>query len=344
MSSSPASQLLPELDTFLSSLQARSYAPGTIAGYRADLADFSGFLRRRQAGSSPDQVDLPAELPDYLAFLYQRGLAASTVARRLASIRSYFRFLAEHHRLRSTATRTVHNPRREHRLPRVLSGQTVAQLLASIQATDPLSLRDRAMLELLYSSGLRVGELVTIRLKQLDREAALLRVVGKGQKTRLVPVGEPALAAVERYLKSGRPYLVGNRCPRPAGEDFLFVNRRGHALTTRRVEQIVRTRVRQAGLVGMVGVGRVTPHTLRHSFATHLLDGGADLRAVQEMLGHASLATTQIYTHVSRAQLERVYRRAHPRAWARPGRASDGAGVPGQRRFRLVKAARAERK
>ena len=315
-----------QLERFLTSLAARSYAPGTIAGYRRDLCEYLDFVAELPGQASPAEREA---CRSFLASLYERGLSPASAARKLAAIRSFLSYLEGRGVIATAPARNVASPRKERPLPRVLSRSRVQQVLEVGAGGDsPLLLRDQAMLELLYSSGLRVSELVSLRPSDVDWQHARLRVEGKGKKVRVVPVGDPALEALERYMTRGRPALLpherinaaeGAGKAGVAGELPLFLSRRGGRLSPRRVEQIV---VRRAG-------PGVSPHMFRHSFATHLLDGGADLRAVQEMLGHASLGTTQVYTHLSRARLLEVYRRSHPRArGAGPGdvRGLDGTG------------------
>lgn len=291
-----------QLGLFLLSLAARHYAPGTIAGYRRDVESYLHFADGLAGSASPATSE---PLRAFLAQLYQQGLSPATCARKLAAIRSFLTFVERQGGVEDTPAREVPSPKQARRLPRVLSVSAAENLLESAAeaADSPERIRDHAMLELLYSSGLRVSELVALRSEDVDWGQRLLRVLGKGRKVRLIPVGEPALQALRTYLDKARPLLLRSR-PLDAADLPLFLNRRGRPLTARRVQQIV---ARWAG-------PGISPHVFRHSFATHLLDGGADLRAVQEMLGHASLATTQIYTHVSRSRLMEVYRNAHPRA------------------------------
>jgi site-specific recombinase XerD len=246
----------------------------------------------------------PRELRRYAAALGQRGAAASTVARKLASLRSLFRVLRDQGDVEQNPAELLSAPKRPKRLPRVLRPDQVSQLLDRIPATTPLELRDRALFELAYASGLRAEELVNLDVQSVDFDAEEVRVEGKGGKTRVVPAGEHALHSVGRYLERGRQALR-------AGDDerALFLSKSGRRLSTSDVRRRLRVWTRHAALAG-----GVSPHWLRHSFATHLLDGGADLRAIQEMLGHASLSTTQIYTRVESQRLRSAYARSHPRA------------------------------
>jgi site-specific recombinase XerD len=234
-----------------------------------------------------------------------RPLARSTVARKLSVVRSFLRFCEENGLVECSPAAGISSPRLPRRLPQVLTAEQTALLLEGIVGSGPLDLRDRAMFELIYSSGLRCQEVLDLRLRDLGPESRQVRVKGKGRKVRIIPVGEAALAAVERYLREGRPRLVAQG----RDEDHVFLSRAGRPLSPSDVQRRLRRHLMRAGLPA-----GTSPHTLRHSFATHLLEGGADLRVIQEMLGHASLGTTQVYTHVSAAHLRKTYRRAHPRA------------------------------
>jgi len=274
----------------------RGASPHTLRSYATDLTEFTRFLAREKLEglAAADTRTVRA----YLAHLHQRGLAKATIARKLASVRSCFRFLARRGALEVNPARQVRSPRLGRRLPSFLPKDEAAQLLDATPEATRAGVRDRALIELLYASGLRVAEGCGLDLDDLDEARRTVRVVGKGDKERVVPVGETALAALDDYLAMrGR-----QRGP-------LFLNPRGGRLTTRSAHRIVK---RLAGLAGLSR--RVTPHTLRHSFATHMLGEGADLRLIQELLGHSRLSTTQRYTHVSPEHLMRVYDAAHPRA------------------------------
>ena len=231
-------------------------------------------------------------------------MAAATLQRKAACLRSFYRHLRREQVIDHDPTADLRAPRKSQRLPQVLSRDEVGRLLAAPRGTDPAALRDRALLELMYACGLRASEAVGLEVRDVDLKAQVLRTRGKGAKERLVPVGREALAAVKVWLARGRPVLVG-----PGEEARLFVNRRGTGLTRQGLYKIVQRHARTVGLEG-----RMSPHTLRHTFATHLLAGGCDLRSVQEMLGHADVATTQIYTHLSADRLKDAYFSAHPRA------------------------------
>ncbi|ADU51085.1 integrase family protein [Thermaerobacter marianensis DSM 12885] len=299
----------------------RGLAVRTLEAYAADLAGWLDFL-----GLEPpvDAATLGRvtgrDLRRWLAQLDQRGLQRSTVARKLAAVRGLFRFAVREGWIPASPAARLGTPRVRRRLPRVYTPEEARALLEAAGAgTGPAALRNRALLELLYGCGLRVGELSGLDLDDVDWEGGWLRVYGKGGKERILPLAGPVAAALRAYVEDGRPHLAAARgsrpCP-PGDRQAVFLNRWGGRLSPRSIQAIVR----KAGAV--VARLEAHPHLLRHTFATHLLDGGAGLRAVQELLGHASLAATQIYTHVSRARLWAVYRQAHPRARRSPDHAS----------------------
>jgi integrase/recombinase XerD len=287
----------PAVEGFLALLAARR-APRTVDAYRRDLADLTAYL-----GGPPSRAG-PEEIEGWLADLRARGQAPSSIARRAAAARSFYRHLVALGVREDNPAAEVDLPRRRRRLPRSLSLGEVERLIEAANGTTPRSLRDRALIELLYGSGLRVGEAVALERGDVDLEARVVRCVGKGDKERIVPLGTQAIEALRRYLSRGRPYL--DRRHRPE----IFLNAQGGALTRAGAFLIVRRLAAKAGL----DPERVHPHLLRHSFATHLLEGGADLRSVQEMLGHADLGTTEIYTHISDRRRRETYYRAHPHA------------------------------
>jgi integrase/recombinase XerC len=290
-----------DLAAFLRFLEGeRGASAHTLRAYRHDVLAFVGFLRRE--GVTAWGAVTPALARRYAAHLVRR-FARRSVGRQLSALRTLYRFLYREGRVGQNPFRFTTGPHLPRRLPAVLSRDEVAAVLGAPDASTALGLRDRALLELLYATGLRVGELVALRCGDLGG-ADELRVVGKGRKERVVLMGRPALEALEAYLRSGRPQLARRR-----DTGALFLNARGGPLTDRGVRVILDRHMRAAA-----AGRRISPHVLRHTFATHLLDGGADLRTVQELLGHADLGTTQIYTHVSRDWLKRVYDRAHPRA------------------------------
>jgi integrase/recombinase XerC len=299
------------LDRFLIFLQTEKRAsPRTVAEYQKDIFDgidfFAAVLKVPDEKLTPAAIT-PALVRRYLAHLNERGLARNSLLRKLAAWRSFFRFLVREGVVTGNPLAKIASPRRERRLPRVLFQAEAKRLVEAAAQTSPICLRDRAILEVLYGAGLRVSELVGLDVGDLDLGGACLRVLGKGAKERLVPVGSYAVRALRAYLQRGRPLLLGQRTGEV--EHALFLNRSGRRLSARAVRNIIKDYAAQAGVEG-----RVSPHTLRHSFATHLLDGGADLRVVQELLGHARLSTTQVYTHLSKEKMKRVYEKTHPRA------------------------------
>ncbi|HEX5580185.1 MAG TPA: site-specific tyrosine recombinase XerD [Gemmatimonadaceae bacterium] len=291
--------LLEQFDDFLAVEQGSS--PNTREAYARDLARLVEFATARGAGAPSDLG--PGLLRDHVYHLKDLGLAPASIRRAVSAVRSYFGFLVgEGHVLRDPSER-LETPKRWRTLPDVLTADEVSLLLAAPSLDHPLAFRDRAMLELAYGAGLRVSEWIGVGVRDLVLDEGLLRVFGKGGKERLVPVGRTAIGAVAIYLRELRPRLDRGR-----GNGILFLNARGEPLTRMGAWKILRAHVERAGITK-----HVTPHTLRHSFATHLLEGGADLRAVQEMLGHADISTTQIYTHVDREYLRGVHRQYHPR-------------------------------
>ena len=282
----------------------RGLSRNTLEAYRSDLLQFGRFLAERELSA----VDANgAAVADFLAALggaNGRTASPATIHRKAACLRSFYRHLRREGIRESDPTASLSSPRRGRRLPQVLTRGEVDRLLAQPRGSEPTALRDSALLELMYACGLRASEATGLEVADVDLEDLVLRARGKGSRERLVPVGGAAAAAVGRYLERGRPALVGAR-----HESCLFVNFRGAALTRQGLYKIVRGHAAGAGLAG-----RMSPHTLRHTFATHLLAGGCDLRSVQEMLGHADVATTQLYTHLSSERLKDVYFRAHPRA------------------------------
>ncbi len=312
----PAIELLEE------DMGRRDAAPRTRRAYMTDLSQFAEWAAMQ--GLTLQEVG-PKTVRRYIAHLSEAKCAPSTSARKLAALRALFTSQREHGQMTQNPADLVSTPRKADHLPRVLTAREAGRLLDGISgaaASGPLELRDRAMFELAYSCGLRAEEIVSLGTADVDHDGEQLRVEGKGRKTRFVPVGEPAMAAVRRYLERGRPALtaplrtegssrgalVAHAQP-PARRDVLFLSKTGRPLGTSDVRRRLRTWTMRTG----VGEGS-SPHALRHSFATHLLDGGADLRSIQEMLGHASVSSTQIYTRVESARLRSAYARSHPRA------------------------------
>ena len=289
------------IEEFLSYLQLeRGLSPTTRSSYRQDLALFETFLKQRHVGSF-SRVQ-PGHVREFLQVL-RTSRSPSTVARKLAAVKGFFRFLEGQRTIARSPTVFIEAPRLWRRLPQALTLEEVERLLNSVRA-EGLGLRDLAMLELLYGTGLRVSELVSLDVENCHFDASFIRCFGKGSKERIVPLGRRAAEALARYLRQERPKLIA----RHPEVQALFVNRRGLRLTRQRVWQILR-RYAKAGLITKT----IGPHTLRHSFATHLLERGADLRTVQELLGHANIATTQRYTHVDRSRLKSIHEKYHPR-------------------------------
>jgi integrase/recombinase XerC/integrase/recombinase XerD len=289
------------IDGYLSELSTRDASPATVRAYRRDLYELGAWASAR--GSDPGRLAY-RDLRGYAAELSGRRLAKSSIGRKLVAVRSFHRHLVDSGAARQNPADLLPTPKRDSRLPRVIAREEMAALLERIPATTPLEVRDRAMFELTYSCGLRAEEIVSIDLGDLDFDSETVRVTGKGRKTRVLPVGEPAQRAVRRYLESARRVLEPRR-----DEPALFVSRRGRRLSSSDVRRRLDKWVREAAVAG-----HVSPHTLRHSFATHLLEGGADLRSIQDLLGHANLSTTQIYTRVEPSRLRNEYAKAHPRA------------------------------
>jgi integrase/recombinase XerD len=295
----------------------RGLSRNTLEAYRSDLLQFGRFMQRRGVGVTAAQH---SDLAAFLAELSGTGssaaggeisgavarppAAAATLGRKVACLRSFYRHLRREGLIDHDPAAELHGPRKTQRLPRVLTRDEVARLLREPTGTEPLALRDRALLEVMYACGLRVSEVTGLEVSDIDLDEGMLRARGKGSKERLVPVGRHASSALSAYCARGRPVLLGARA-----ESKLFLNRRGGGLSRQGLYKIVQGHARGAGLEA-----RMSPHTLRHSFATHLLAGGCDLRSLQEMLGHADLATTQVYTHLSAERLKDAYFSAHPRA------------------------------
>ncbi|MFC2071317.1 tyrosine recombinase XerC [Chloroflexota bacterium] len=289
----------------------RNASPYTVRNYTTDLLGnysrgsekgFFQFLRLKKIGSLRE-VDRNV-LRDYISWLMEQGVVKASIARKVSAIRSFFRYLVREEILTADPVQETSSPKLDKRLPEFLTIDEMRRLLEAPDLARPQGQRDRALLELLYASGLRVSELTKLNLEQVDLDSREIRVRGKGDKERMVLMGEPAAEALTAYLEQGRPELLVKK-----RSSAIFLNRYGERLTERSVQNILEE------CAGIIGIGkRVHPHMLRHTFATHLLDGGADLRVVQELLGHASLSSTQIYTHVSKSQAKKVYLSAHPMA------------------------------
>lgn len=291
---------------FRNYLQAeRGMAVNTLLAYGRDL---TRYLQWVAGGAIADYLKPTLrELGGYLAFLREDGLAPRSVARHLVALRMFYRFLRLEERVSDNAVDLLSSPTLWERIPHVLNTDSVNKLLAAPLSIDRFYLRDRAILETLYATGARASEVVGLKLEDLYLEASFLKCFGKGNKQRVVPLGRPAINALRGYLDEQRPKLTAGRSDAP----WVFVSRGGKGLTREMLWVLVKKYVKRAGITG-----KVSPHTLRHSFATHLLEGGADLRTVQEMLGHASISTTQVYTHIDRERLKAIHRQFHPRGQA----------------------------
>ncbi len=301
-SPSPVNSLSPELSAYLDYARVeKGLAANSLSSYCRDLVEFVDSMGR--AGKSLQKITRE-DIRGFLGALYRRGLSGRSVARHLVSLRNFFRFLLNEERLRSDPTAEVDAPRVDHTLPKYLTIGEVDALLEQPDPSTPAGLRDKAMLELLYATGMRVSELLSLRCEDFDGNLGIVRCRGKGGKERLIPVGKSALRAVDAHLRRSRPTFV-----KGADEPLLFLNRRGGRLSRVGFWKLLVRYGRRAAIAS-----RLTPHVVRHSFATHLLERGADLRSIQLMLGHSDISTTQIYTHVLKERLKQVYQTHHPRA------------------------------
>jgi integrase/recombinase XerD len=276
----------------------KGLAANSLSAYEADLQRYSPYFDRHFSGNHTDTVN------EYLNSLYRSKFSSRSIARHLATLRNFYSFLLREGQIASDPTEHVRSPKQWKTIPKFLNLSQIEQILQAPDASRPKGLRDRAMLELLYATGLRVSELCRVGISDLNLEMGVLRATGKGNKQRLVPVGRSAIEAVTRYLESGRPQILKGKASR-----YLFVTARGGAMTRQAFWKLLLGHGKRAGIFR-----NLTPHVLRHSFATHLLEGGADLRSVQTMLGHADISTTQIYTHVMRSRLRKTLDEHHPRA------------------------------
>jgi len=289
---------------FVNYLQVeRGLAVNTLESYGRDLRQFSQYLDSTTQDKAFDKATRSVIL-GYLLVMQRQGKAAATIARRLAALKAFYQYLMREHQIGVDPTADLESPKLQRRLPKVLAVAEVEEILRQPDADTAAGRRDKAMLELLYATGIRVSELVSLNVSDVSLDQGYLRCVGKGEKERLVPVGSVAVRCLRDYIQNGRPHLL--RDPR---ERCLFANHHGRRLTRQGFWKIVKKYAQEANIHK-----EITPHTLRHSFATHLLENGADLRSVQEMLGHADISTTQIYTHLTQNRLKEVYAKAHPRA------------------------------
>ncbi|MCL5961138.1 MAG: site-specific tyrosine recombinase XerD [Chloroflexi bacterium] len=292
------------IEDFLTFLSVeKGFSVNTLAAYRNDLTQFVSFLRGRNHLNGWSSAG-KTEIISFILHLKERKYASSTLARKTAAIKSFFHFLLAEGLIEEDPTENLDSPRAHRYLPKAISTKEVDDLLEqSARSTGPEALRDRAMLELLYATGMRVTELVSLDAKHVDLAAEFVRCLGKGSKERIIPIGLESVGALRDYMDRGRCLLC-----KESTEEALFLNHRGDRLTRQGFWLILKNYAQKAGL------GHITPHTLRHSFATHMLSNGADLRSVQELLGHASISTTQVYTHLSNERLHQVYDESHPRA------------------------------
>jgi len=292
----------PEIAEYLTFARVeKGLAANSVSSYARDLGSFADFVGRRRRSWNQVQKE---DIRGYLRTLYEQNLSARSAARHLVTLRNFFRFLAREGRVRSDPTADVDSPQVGLRLPKYLTPEEVESLLSTPDDSSPAGLRDRALFELLYATGMRVSELVSLRWEDFEPNLGVVRCRGKGSKERLIPVGKSALRGVEAYVQRGRPKLA-----KPHSPGVLFLNQRGGRLSRVGFWKILAGYGRAAGIPTPL-----TPHLLRHSFATHLLERGADLRSIQLMLGHSDISTTQIYTHVLKERLKEVYRAYHPRA------------------------------
>ncbi|NLZ53049.1 MAG: site-specific tyrosine recombinase XerD [Thermoanaerobacteraceae bacterium] len=291
------------LNNFLEFLSVeRGLAKNTIDAYNRDLKSYIYYLKSKKI-SNIDCTNRTI-IVSYLLLMQKEGKASSSISRACAAIKSFYQFLSRENIIKEDPTVDLDAPKLEHRLPKVLTLQEVERLLLQPDMKNPLGIRDRSMLELLYATGMRVSELVSISIEDVNLEVGFLRCIGKGSKERIIPVGSIALKYLKQYISIAREQLLNGK-----ESKILFLNRQGKAMTRQGFWKIIKKYSEQAGIDK-----KITPHTLRHSFATHLLENGADLRAVQEMLGHSDISTTQIYTHLTRNKIKQVYDNTHPRA------------------------------
>ena len=294
-----------EIDAFILYLkEERNLSPHTSENYGRDLGELLGFLRGK--GSlflNPKRID-HGLARSYLRYLEKRGLKRKSIARKIASSRSFFKYLLREGGAETNPFEFLLTPKLEKRLPHFLYPEEIKKLIDSVETTKPSGIRDKAIFETLYATGMRVSEVIKLSLSDLDLAAGEVKVIGKGSKERIVLIGSHAISLLKRYIKEARPKMAKAR-----KKEILFVSRLGKKLTTRSIERMVRKYARKCGLKK-----KITPHVIRHTFATHLLSGGADLRTVQELMGHSSLSSTQIYTHITKERLKSVYDNAHPRA------------------------------
>ena len=294
--------MLELINIFLNYLSVeRGLATNTIISYRQDLKSYTGFLKSRQITSLSEATR--QQVTNFMLCQKEAGLSVNSIARRLAAIKSFYRFLNRERILKEDPSSLVESPKLWKKIPDTLSLNEVDSLLSQPSIRDRQGIRDKAILETLYATGMRVSEAVNLRLDNVNLDIGFLRCVGKGNKERVIPLGKKAIISLKRYLGSSRPYFLKKK-----SSDYLFLNRSGNKLTRQSFWKLIKKYARQARLKKPI-----KPHTLRHSFATHLLERGADLRSVQEMLGHADISTTQLYTHINKERLKSIHKMFHPR-------------------------------
>lgn len=298
-----------ELDRFVEYISVvRNLSEHTVRAYATDIAEFIDFLHEEELGNDPSLVDSRV-IRRYLARLHRRGISKSSVSRKLASLRGFFKLLLQKGRIEIDPTLGISGPKQEKKLPKYLRDDQIEALMLCPDTSSSLGLRDAAILEVMYATGVRVGELVKMNLRDVDLRAGEIRVLGKGSKERIVLLGRAAQEALHAYLVAGRGRLLSSRKSDGEREDAVFLNKYGCRISARSIFRLL-----EKYFVRVSDEIKISPHVLRHTFATHMLERGADLRSIQELLGHSSISTTQVYTHVSRERLRQVYESAHPRA------------------------------
>lgn len=298
-----------ELDRFAEYIRVvRNLAEHTVRAYATDVAEFIDFLEEEELGNDPSKLDSRV-IRRYLARLHRRGISKSSVSRKLASLRAFFKFLLQKGKIEIDPTLGISGPKQEKKLPKYLRDDQIEALMLCPDTSNSLGLRDVAILEVMYATGVRVSELVKMNLRDVDLRAGEIRVLGKGSKERIVLLGRAAQEALHAYLEAGRRKLLASRGSEGEREDAVFLNKYGCRISARSIFRLL-----EKYFVRVSDEMKISPHVLRHTFATHMLERGADLRSIQELLGHSSISTTQVYTHVSRERLRQVYESAHPRA------------------------------
>lgn len=298
-----------ELDRFAEYIRVvRNLAEHTVRAYATDVAEFIDFLEEEELGNDPSMLDSRV-IRRYLARLHRRGISKSSVSRKLASLRAFFKYLLQKGKIEIDPTLGISGPKQEKKLPKYLRDDQIEALMLCPDTSNCLGLRDVAILEVMYATGVRVSELVKMNLRDVDLRAGEIRVLGKGSKERIVLLGRAAQEALHAYLEAGRGKLLSCRGKEEKSEDAVFLNKNGYRISARSIFRLL-----EKYFARVSDEMKISPHVLRHTFATHMLERGADLRSIQELLGHSSISTTQVYTHVSRERLRQVYESAHPRA------------------------------